>query len=235
MSDIPDTSTTSDTLPTVKLGPMQTYSAHITTGVKDLAGNALAAGANWTFRTQDGSWGFPSTPIFATSLFGFNAAVGRGCDVVLFPSLAVGPSGDAMAVWSQPVTTAEDIVVDRFVPGTGWGTPQLIEADSGNAFGPQVALDPAGNAVAVWAQSDGTRVNIVANRFTPAGNWGTPQIIDNDTVSDATGPAVELDAAGNAIAAWSQSDGTRTRFGRASVTWSSGNASGGFVQLERFE
>ena len=51
-------------------------------------------------------------------------------------------------------------------PGTGWGTPELIEnADAGDAFSPRIAVDPQGNAVAVWKQSDGVRDNIWANRF----------------------------------------------------------------------
>jgi len=53
--------------------------------------------------------------------------------------------------------------------GTGerqWGDALLIETNNvGGAFVPQVALDPNGNAVAVWSQSDGTRNNIWANRF----------------------------------------------------------------------
>ena len=47
-----------------------------------------------------------------------------------------------------------------------WGDPVLIEiSNAGSASDPQVAVDPNGNAVAVWTQSDGTRFNIWANRF----------------------------------------------------------------------
>jgi len=45
-----------------------------------------------------------------------------------------------------------------------WGKPVEI-GNVGNAFDPQVALDPNGNAVAVWWQWNGTRLNIWANRF----------------------------------------------------------------------
>ena len=48
----------------------------------------------------------------------------------------------------------------------GWDVAELLETDdAGDARGPRVALDPNGNAVAVWTQSDGTRDNIWANRF----------------------------------------------------------------------
>src|SRR6185312_14546824 len=39
--------------PSPPFGPMQTYTAKISPGIKDLAGNALATGASWTFRTAD--------------------------------------------------------------------------------------------------------------------------------------------------------------------------------------
>ncbi len=47
-----------------------------------------------------------------------------------------------------------------------WGTAALIETDNaGPAYDPQIAFDANGNALAVWEQFDGTRSNIVANRF----------------------------------------------------------------------
>jgi hypothetical protein len=52
------------------------------------------------------------------------------------------------------------------VAGVGWGTAALIETDNaGGAVAPQIAVDPTGNAIAVWYQFDGTRFNIWANRF----------------------------------------------------------------------
>ena len=42
----------------------------------------------------------------------------------------------------------------------------LIEDDNrGDALGQWVAVDSNGNAIVVWAQSDGTRLNIWSNRF----------------------------------------------------------------------
>jgi hypothetical protein len=43
---------------------------------------------------------------------------------------------------------------------------ELIEVDSaGDASNSQVAVDPSGNAVAVWQQSDGTRLSVWSSRF----------------------------------------------------------------------
>ncbi len=73
--------------------------------------------------------------------------------------------GNAVAVWTQYDGTGGSIWANRFVPGMGWGRPELIETDDlGHAFDPQVSMDPAGSVVAVWHQDDGTRDDIWANR-----------------------------------------------------------------------
>ena len=87
----------------------------------------------------------------------------------------------------------------------------MIETDNaGDAINPQVAFDASGNAVVVWQQSDGTRYNIWSNRYTAStGLWGTAALIETDNAGDANNPQVAIDASGNALAVWSQSDGTR--------------------------
>ncbi|MBN2320079.1 MAG: hypothetical protein JXR49_13425, partial [Acidobacteria bacterium] len=56
---------------------------------------------------------------------------------------------------------------NNFPPSSpSWGTAELIEADNaGDAYGPKIAVDGAGNAIAVWYQNDGIRFNIWTNRF----------------------------------------------------------------------
>ncbi len=49
--------------------------------------------------------------------------------------------------------------------GPGWGLATLIESSNGNAEVPLVAADGAGNAIAVWRQTDGQRYNVYANRY----------------------------------------------------------------------
>jgi hypothetical protein len=84
----------------------------------------------------------------------------------------------------------------------------LIETDdAGSAIAPQIALDAAGNALAVWTQSDGTRDNIWSNRYTVGSGWGTAELIETDDAGDATAPQIALDTAGNALAVWYLFDG----------------------------
>jgi len=127
------------------------------------------------------------------------------------PQVSVDANGDAVAVWQQSDGTRTNIWANRYVVGTGWGTPQLIEIDNvGDALYPQVSVDASGNAVAVWSQLDGTRSNIWANRYVVGAGWGTAKLIEIDNVGDAWSPQVAVDASGNAVAVWQQSDGTRS-------------------------
>ncbi|VAW88463.1 hypothetical protein MNBD_GAMMA17-507 [hydrothermal vent metagenome] len=90
-----------------------------------------------------------------------------------------------------------------------WGDATLIENDdNGMASLPQIAIDANGNAIAVWQQSDGLQTNIWANRYTAGSIWGGAVFLETDT-GDAVMPKIAMDASGNAIAIWSQSDGTR--------------------------
>lgn len=103
-----------------------------------------------------------------------------------------------------------------------WGTAQLIEANTGNANYPQIALDTNGNAIAVWYQSDGTRSNIWANRYTAGSGWGTAQLIETDNAGYAIYPQIAIDGGGNAIAVWNQHDGTRSNIWANRYTAGSG-------------
>ena len=130
------------------------------------------------------------------------------------PQIALDANGNAIAVWSQVlpallVGQRVSILANRYTVGSGWGTAQPIETDNtGDAFGPQVAFDASGNAIAVWYQNDGTRYNIMSNRYTAGTGWGTAQRIDMDNAWGALDPQVALNPNGNAIAVWRQNDGT---------------------------
>jgi hypothetical protein len=88
-----------------------------------------------------------------------------------------------------------------------WGTAALIETDNaGEARDAQVAVNAGGQAVAVWQQSDGTSINIYANRYTPAAGWGTPQRISPVVLETSQAAQVAIDSAGNAIAVWTMSN-----------------------------
>jgi hypothetical protein len=81
--------------------------------------------------------------------------------------VAVDAQGDAVAVWShQDPTYYSTIWSNRFTPSGGWGTAGRIDNNTeGQADGAQVAMDPSGNAVVVWAQWP------VESAFQPPEHW----------------------------------------------------------------
>jgi len=176
--------------------------------VLDSSGNAIAVWAQlaagnvrndiWANRFDVGN-GWGTAQLLETN----NAAS------ALSPDAAVDGQGNVVAVWAQSDGTRYSIWSNRFVPGTGWGTARLIETSDQDAGSPQVAADLAGNVVAVWTQSDGSRVRVWANRFVGAAGWGTPRAIDSATGGASATPSVALDAGGFAQVVWAQSDGTR--------------------------
>lgn len=178
----------------------------------DGSGNALAVWvhADGTFTNQT-VW---SNRFVPSSGWGTPQQIGGSASTFAnTPDVAMTPGGDAIAVWDEATGVNDDIWSNRFLAASGWGTAQLIEADPGSAGAASVAIDPAGNALAVWTQSDGTLFNAVTNRFVPATGWGTPQILDTDTTGNlSSSPVIGMDAAGNGIALWTQQETTPTSF-----------------------
>ncbi|UCF44111.1 MAG: hypothetical protein JSV99_04100, partial [Planctomycetota bacterium] len=123
-----------------------------------------------------------------------------------YPQVAVDSAGNAVAVWRQHDGSWDSIWSNRYVAGTGWGTAELIEENVGTADYPQVAVDSAGNAVAVWSQIFGTYRSIWSNRYVAGSGWGMAELIE-ENVGTAEYPQVAVDSAGNAVAVWYQSNG----------------------------
>jgi len=67
------------------------------------------------------------------------------------PRIAVGASGDAVAVWNQS-DPAQAVAgwSNRFTPGVGWADPEFVSFDTGKAWSLDVGVDANGNAIAVW-------------------------------------------------------------------------------------
>jgi Calcium-binding EGF domain len=97
-----------------------------------------------------------------------------------------------------------------------WGTAAAIESDVASAMVPAVAVDAAGNAIAVWFQGAFGARSVYAARYTFGGTWTAPALIeqgagDTGGPNDGMwGPQVAMNATGVAFAVWEQSDGTRS-------------------------
>lgn len=135
---------------------------------------------------------------------GWGARVSIGEPGADAPALATNRSGTAFAVWTDH--GLQHTWSSHSETGAEWTTPELIQSltdESGK--NPQVAIDPLGNATAVWWQSNAQTSQIWANRFTADAGWGLAQAISG-TVPEAAYPWVGTDSAGNAVVVWLQED-----------------------------
>ena len=121
------------------------------------------------------------------------------------PQIVSDASGNALAVWYQSDGIRYNIWSNRYTAGGGWGTAQLIEIeDLGNAYNPQIGMDASGNAIAVWEQYNGIKMNVRANRYTAGVGWGTTQTIASNNLQDQQNPKIAIEPGGNAIMVWHQ-------------------------------
>ena len=161
--------------------------------------------------------------------------ISGGCPDAQGVQLAVSPAGRAVVVWACPKggNTIVQAVTRR--PGGSWSAPHDLSAFGHDAHAPQVALDRAGDALAVWARSNGTDA-VVQSAFQRAnGAWPAPEDVSGPGF-DVDRPDVALNAAGNGVAVWQASDGVNTVIQAATRTaagsWSTPQAlsSGGYSE-----
>jgi hypothetical protein len=122
------------------------------------------------------------------------------------PRLAVDAAGDAVAVWKRYDGTDEIVEAASMTAGGSWGAPVPLSAPGEGADSPGVAIDPAGDAVAVWRRYDGTDEIIQASTRPAGGVWQSPVGI-SEAGENAYRPQVAIDAAGEAVAVWQRTDG----------------------------
>lgn len=129
------------------------------------------------------------------------------------PSVALDGQGNAIAVWDRApgfLGDEESIIANRSTLEGGWGDPEYLEDEAGAAVFPLVAMDAAGNAIALWRQSDGLAFHIWASRYTRMEGWQAPAQLD-DLEHDAIDHQLDVSPRGDAIAVWRQSDGTKEK------------------------
>lgn len=130
----------------------------------------------------------------------------------VYPDVDVDAAGNAVAVWSHCRAPCSDIsngpfdvegasrlaAADTWAPFAPFGTGP---APYGN-LDPQVAVDKAGNAVAVWIAPNRS---VQSASRAAGGGFGTPQT--GISAPFAEGIRLAMDSQGNAVALWVRRDG----------------------------
>jgi len=145
------------------------------------------------------------------------------------PRIAFDSSGNGIAVWSQQDTgenvSRAHIYARRYVAGSGWENLNIaatrlddnLSAEAGDSFDPQITIDPSGNAIAVWRQTDNSegtnRTHIYARRYIAGSGWEKLNLaatrLDNNLVAESGNsydPQIAVDSTGNAMAIFRQTD-----------------------------
>jgi hypothetical protein len=126
----------------------------------------------------------------------------------LFADVGVDDLGNAIAVWmSFPGGGPHAVAARRFGAGHGWETVVTVTTGQLNREYPRVAVDPVGNALAVWREApEGGVFEVWAAWCVALSGWGPARRLQSPTAWGANAPSVAVDARGNGIVAWHRGD-----------------------------
>jgi len=98
--------------------------------------------------------------------------------------------GQAFAIWDHFDGTRNLVSANRYVPGSGWQTATILPVPDAVGFAddPDIAIDAAGDAIAVWRYEIYPEpASIYASRFTRGAGWGPPVLLES-APGEAFGP-----------------------------------------------
>lgn len=143
-----------------------------------------------------------------------------------YPQVGVDENGDVTAVWYR--FDGSDFIVQtaRYTASSNtWGGVTALSAAGQSALDPQIAVEPGGDAMAVWIRSNGTHNIVQAAHYSVGTNtWGS--VTDLSAAGQSSYfPQVVVDSDGNATASWIRRGGLAdvvqtARYSADSGTWS---------------
>jgi len=139
--------------------------------------------------------------------------------------LAIDPAGDVTAVWDYYESATElSVVQGASRPfGGSFSAPSRLSETSQSAFEPAVAMDSAGDAIAVWTRKNGTNFIIQASSEQAGGSFGAAVEL-SEAGSNASMPEIAMTPGGAATVVWVRLDAASFSI----VQTSSGSVAGTF-------
>jgi M6 family metalloprotease-like protein len=121
------------------------------------------------------------------------------------PAVATDAAGGVYAVWEEfgPDAKADIYSAQRAADGS-WVGEALVtgSAERAGRWSPALAVDPYGNATAVWRDGRNDALDIYAAYRPEGGDWQQEVRLTGPAAEEHHSPAVAVDALGDAYAAW---------------------------------
>jgi hypothetical protein len=117
--------------------------------------------------------------------------------------LALAASGHAVVAWTEHVpseggATMPRVALASYAPATGW-SDAMIQSTTTSAFGADVGIDAAGNALAAWHEFEDPDTRVYARRFSPVAGWGERFLLLEAPARD---PVLAMNASGDVVVVW---------------------------------
>jgi hypothetical protein len=126
-----------------------------------------------------------------------------------YPQVAINPQGEAIVVWERYNGSHNVVQASvRPAPGESWQTPVNLSETNHEAYLPQLAIAPNGEAIAVWELYNGSHAFVQASvRPAPGESWQTPVDL-SETNHEAYEPQLAINAHDEAVAVWRFGNGS---------------------------
>jgi hypothetical protein len=124
------------------------------------------------------------------------------------PRVAVADAAHAAVVWRHDIGDPRVLQAAwRPGPSRQWQAP-IDLSEAGAIPAQDVGIDQAGNVIAAWTIDRGTG-HVVQAELRPvvSGAWGAPVSLSSTSGNAPIGPALAVNAAGDAVVVWARGDG----------------------------
>lgn len=123
--------------------------------------------------------------------------------------VSIDSAGNAIAVWLETDPDSFLLRVNSATAPFGgpWTEIGFISPDGENAWDPQIGVDTAGNAIAVWSRDNGSNSTIQYATKIFGGAWSGAADL-TPTTEIAGSPNLSVNTAGHAVVAWEFSAAT---------------------------
>ena len=170
-------------------------------GVADWSGNSLVATESW-------SWRLPIYLAVGTALNADPAS-----PQTLENALAVDAQGRPVVAWREPTNDGIHAYVRRWT-GDAWeALGGAVSANPGytSVDGLDLQVDPAGNPVMAWSETNSQSTNDIYVQRWMGGSWHMlGSALRAKGGSSKASPSLAVDGSGGIFVAWTESDGSLT-------------------------